>query len=227
MKLKINGFENEIQFDDEHINVLTINNSKCFSHIIGILNDKINGIESNEIFLLDEKNQEIKMDKKAYIVLDVFNIDYNSRKVLNKIYDIIAENIEKNQDYKVDKMVMELRNYIIQEINELPFEFVMKSELEIPEILKLYNLKIDDVNYTSILEKVEILIDIISTLKFADILIIPNLKLFLSSEELVELYKYSLYNNIKLLLIERKSINKKLNYEKIMYIDENFDEIIL
>lgn len=226
MKLKINGFENEIQFDDEHINVLTINNSKCFSHIIGILNDKINGIESNEIFLLDEKNQEIKMDKKAYIVLDVFNIDYNSRKVLNKIYDIIAENIEKNQDYKVDKMVMELRNYIIQEINELPFEFVMKSELEIPEILKLYNLKIDDVNYTSILEKVEILIDIISTLKFADILIIPNLKLFLSSEELVELYKYSLYNNVKLLLIERDE-NKQLKYERNIIIDENFCDFII
>lgn len=226
MKLKINGFENEIQFDDEHINVLTINNSKCFSHIIGILNDKINGIESNEIFLLDEKNQEIKMDKKVYIVLDIFNIDYNSRKVLNKIYDIIAENIEKNQDYEVEKMVMELRNYIIQEINELPFEFVMKSELEIPEILKLYNLKIDDVNYTSILEKVEILIDIISTLKVADILIIPNLKLFLSNEELVELYKYSLYNNVKLLLIERNN-EEQLKYEKNIIIDENFCDFII
>ena len=225
MKLKINGFENEIQFDEEHINALTINNSKCFSHIIGILNDKINGIESNEIFLLDEKNQEIKMDKKVYIVLDIFNIDYNSRKVLNKIYDIIAENIEKNQDHEVEKMVMQLRNYIIQEINELPFEFVMKSELEIPEILKLYNLKIDDVNYTSILEKVEILIDIISTLKVADILIIPNLKLFLSSEELVELYKYSLYNNVKLLLIERNN-EEQLKYEKNIIIDENFCDFI-
>ena len=226
MKLKINGFENEIQFDDEHINVLTINNSKCFSHIIGILNDKINGIESNEIFLLDEKNQEIKMDKKVYIILDIFNIDYNSRKVLNKIYDIIAENIEKNQDYEVEKMVMQLRNYIIQEINELPFEFVMKSELEIPEILKLYNLKIDDVNYARILEKVEILIDIISTLKVADILIIPNLKLFLSDEELVELYKYSLYNNVKLLLIERNK-NKQLKYERNIIIDENFCDFII
>ena len=226
MKLKINGFENEIQFDEEYINVLTVNNSKCFSHIIGILNDKINGIESNEIFLLDEKNQEIKMDKKAYIVLDIFNIDYNSRKVLNKIYDIIAENIEKNQDYEVEKMVMQLRNYIIQEINELPFEFVMKSELEIPEILKLYNLKIDDVNYTSILEKVEILIDIISTLKVADILIIPNLKLFLSNEELVELYKYSLYNNVKLLLIERNN-EEQLKYEKNIIIDENFCDFII
>ena len=166
------------------------------------------------------------MDKKVYIVLDIFNIDYNSRKVLNKIYDIIAENIEKNQDYEVEKMVMQLRNYIIQEINELPFEFVMKSELEIPEILKLYNLKIDDVNYTSILEKVEILIDIISTLKVADILIIPNLKLFLSSEELVELYKYSLYNNVKLLLIERNN-EEQLKYEKNIIIDENFCDFII
>ena len=226
MKLKINGFENEIQFDEEHINVLTINNSKCFSHIIGILNDKINGIESNEIFLLDEKNQEIKIDRKVHMALDVFNIDYNSRKILNKIYDIIAENIEKNQDYKVGKMVINLRNYIIQEINELPFEFIMKSELEIPEILKLYNLKIDDVNYTNILEKVEILIDIISTLKIADILIIPNLKLFLSDDELVELYKYSLYNNVKLLLIERNN-KKQLKYERNIIIDENFCDFII
>ena len=226
MKLKINGFENEIQLDDEYINILTIKNAKCFTHIIGILNDKINGIESNEIFLLDEKNQEIKMEKKAFMILDIFNIDYNSRKILNKIYNIITENIEKNQDYEVEKMIMELRNYIIQEINELPFEFVMKSELEIPEILKLYNLKIDDINYTSILEKVEILVDIISTLKIADILIIPNLKLFLNNEELVELYKYSLYNNIKLLIIERNN-EEQLKYEKNIIIDENFYDYII
>ncbi len=226
MKLRINGFDNEIMFNEEYINVLTINNAKCFSNIIGILNDKINGIESNEIFLLDEKNQELKMDKKMYIVLDIFNIDYNSKKILNKIYGIIEENIEKNQDYEIDKIVLDLRNYIIQEINELPFEFVMKSELDVSEILKLYNLKIDDKNYTTILEKVEMLIDIMTTLKIADILVIPNLKLFLSNDELVELYKYSLYNNVKLLLIERNT-SKKLKYENNIIIDENFCEYII
>ena len=226
MKLRINGFENEIIFNEEYINVVTIENAKCFSNIIGILNDKINGMESNEMFLLDEKNQELKMDKKMYIVLDIFNIDYNSKKILNKIYGIIEENIEKNQDYEIDKMVLDLRNYIIQEINELPFEFVMKSELDVSEILKLYNLKIDDKNYTTILEKVEMLIDIMTTLKIADILVIPNLKLFLSNDELVELYKYSLYNNVKLLLIERNT-SKKLKYENNIIIDENFCEYII
>ena len=36
MKLKINGFENIFEFDDEHVNVLTINETKCFTHIIEV-----------------------------------------------------------------------------------------------------------------------------------------------------------------------------------------------
>ena len=226
MKLKINGFDNEIIFNDENINILEIKDSKCFTHIIEILNEKINGIESNEIFLLDNNENELNMGKEMYMIFDLFNIDYNSKKIISKIYEIISENIKKNQDYEIENETIKLRNYIIQEINELPFEFVMKRELEISEILKLYNLKIDPINYASILERAELLIDIISTLQIAKILVLPNLKTYLSEDELVALYKYSLYNNVKLLLIERYN-TKKLEYEKTMLIDETFDEEIL
>ena len=226
MKLKINGFDNEIIFNDENINILEIKDSKCFTHIIKILNEKINGIESNEIFLLDNNENELNMGKEMYMIFDLFNIDYNSKKIISKIYEIISENIKKNQDHEIENETIKLRNYIIQEINELPFEFVMKRELEISEILKLYNLKIDPINYASILERAELLIDIISTLQIAKILVLPNLKTYLSEDELVALYKYSLYNNVKLLLIERYN-TKKLKYEKTMLIDESFDEEIL
>lgn len=226
MKLKINGFENEIVFAQENINILEIKDSQCFSHIIEILNEKINGFDSDEIFLLDESENELNMSKEMYMVFDLFNIDYNSKKIINKIYEIISDNIAKNQDYEIENMTTKLRNYIIQEINELPFEFEMKSELDIPEILKLYNLKIDSSNYTTILERVELLIDIISTLGIARILVIPNLKTYLTEKELVELYKYALYNNVKLLLIERNNINK-LKYEEILSIDEEFNDTII
>ena len=226
MKLRINGFNNEVLFDEECVHILTIKDSKCFSHLIGILNDKINGLESNEIFLLDDKEEELKLEKNAYMILDVFNIDYNSKKILSKIYDIISENIKKNQNYVIENIALNLRNYIISEINELPFEFTMKSELDIPEILKIYNLKIDEEIYHSILEKIELLIDLLATLKISNILIIPNLKSFLGDVELVELYKYSLYNNINLLIIERNSYDK-LEYESNMIIDENFDDFFI
>lgn len=226
MKLRINGFENEVLFEDEKINILEIVDVKCFSHIIEVLNEKVNGIESNEMFLLDEDENELDFEKEVYLVFDLFNIDYNSKKILNKIYEMISNNIKMNQDDEIENMVLKLRNYIIGEINELPFEFVMKRELEISEILKLYNLKIDSENYESILERVEFLIDIISTLKIASIIVIPNLKDYLSDRELVELYKYSLYNNVKLLIIERRNVNK-LEYESVLMIDENFCEVVL
>ena len=65
-----------------------------------------------------------------------------------------------------------------------------------------------------------------ATLKIAKILIIPNLKQYLSEEEIVEFYKYSMYNNIKLLIIERIN-NKKLKYENILRIDDEFDDIFV
>ena len=223
MKLKINGFENEIIFDANNINVLVIEDSKLFVNIIDMINDKIKKIDNDEVFLVDENNNEMDMDKKAFILLDLFNIEYNTKKILDKIYDIISENISKNQDYEMEKITLRLRDYLINEINELPFEFIIKDEIKVNDILKLYSLKIDSENYITILEKVELVIEMLSILKVADLLIIPNLKLYLSDEELVELYKYSMYNNIKLLVIERNQC-EKLDYEEVLVIDKFFNE---
>lgn len=226
MKLKINGIENEIIFNENCVNVLSITNPKFFYHILEVINNKINGIKSNEIFLLDNEKNEINFGKEMCFFSDYFNLDYNSKKILNSLYKIIADNIKLRQDFKIEEMSFNLRNYIIEEINELPFEFVMEDELDVVDILKLYNLKIDSESYFSILEKIENFICIISTLKVAKIIVFVNLKLYLSEDDLLELYKFSLYNNVNILLIEREC-SKKLKYEKLLIIDDNFDDYVI
>lgn len=226
MILKINGFENKLKIRENEVEIIEILNSKCYSHIINEINQKVNGIEdSNEIFLLDDEENEIKFKENAYMVFDIFNINYNSKTILNKLYSIIDKNIETSGSYEIYNLYIKMRNLIIQEINELPFEFEMEDNMKIVDLLKLYELRIDTSNYINVINKIEILIDLISTLKIAKILIIPNLKLFLSNEELVELYKYSLYNNINLISIER-NLTEKLEYEKHFIIDENFNDFI-
>lgn len=226
MILKINGFENKLKIRENEVEIIEILNSKCYSHIINEINEKVNGIEdSNEIFLLDDEENEIKFKENAYMVFDIFNINYNSKTILNKLYSIIDKNIETSGSYEIYNLYIKMRNLIIQEINELPFEFEMEDNMKIVDLLKLYELRIDTSNYINVINKIEILIDLISTLKIAKILIIPNLKLFLNSEELVELYKYSLYNNINLISIER-NLTEKLKYEKHFIIDENFNDFI-
>lgn len=224
MKLKIIGFENEIEFKN-NINVLIIIDRKCFSHIIECLNNKNQGIEDNEIYLLDDENNELNMEKNMLIVFDLFNLEYNSKKFLNKIYEIISNNIKLKNDFVIEELIFKLRNYLIEEINELPFEFLMKEEIDVLDILKLFSLKIDSKNYTSILERAELIIDMLTIVQPNTLLVIPNLKLYLSDEEIIELYKYSLYNNINLLVIEQ-NFAKKLEYENILIIDENFNETV-
>lgn len=226
MKLRINGFERDIEFNDNNVNVMYIENTSLFTHVIELINNKLNGFEDNEIVLLDNEDNEINFEKNAFFLLDYFNIDYNSKKILKNIYDRIAVNIENNQDEKVYQLSKELTNLLISEINELQFEFVMKDSIEIQDLLKLYNLKIDGSSYTDVLDRVELVINLLAEFKIANLLILPNIKSFLDDEKLVELYKYSLYNNIDLFIIERHQSNK-LTYEHSILIDENFNEIQL
>ena len=225
MKLKINGFSNEMEFKEDKVSVLVIKDTKCFTNIIQKLNDKIEGTDFDDIFLLDNNNEELKIQKEICMVTDLFNIDYNSKKILGKLYEKISENIENSDNTVLQDLLVKIRKSIVDEINEFPFEFTMSDNIDIVNMLKLYSLKIDNSSYETVLEKIEFLIDLNSTLNLFNIIAIPNLKLYLSNEELVELYKYSLYNNVKLLLIE-KNVTKKLEYEHILVIDENFEDYI-
>ena len=225
MKLRINGFKNELNLSDGKVNIIQVENSKLFTHIIDVLNDKINSIDNNEIFLFDEKNEILNISKEMIIIFDIFNIDFNAKKIIGKMYDIISNNIKENSDEFIEKINLNVRKKLINELSDLPFDFDVKETVEVLDLLKMYNVKIDFKMYSSIFEKVELLIDILSNLKIAKVLIIPNLKLYFSEKELLELYKYSLYNEISLISIERRKY-RKLKYEQILYIDNEYDDFL-
>lgn len=225
MIMSIIGFENKINFKEEKINILEIYDKKLFRNFISEINEQCNGeVEENNNIVLMEDSKRLKINKTIYLLTDLFNIEFNARKIINKIYSLISQNIKNRQDDELEKIILQLRKYLTEEINEIPFEFNMNSEIDIMDLLKVFEVKIDTTCYTTIVEKVEFMIDLISNLKIAEILVIPNLKTYLNVEELVEIYKYSIYNNVKLLIVENNKSNKTLIYEQKNIIDENFDE---
>ena len=223
MIMSIFGLNNKISLEEGNINVLEIYNKKLFYNLITILNESDNSMEDNQIVLM-QNNERVSIGKNVFVLTDIFNIDFNSKKILNKLYSTLIENIKNRQDDELENITLKLRNYLIEEINELPFEFSIKSELELNDLLKAFELKIDTMCYTTIVEKIEFITDIISTLKIATILVIPNLKIYLDENELLEIYKYSIYNNVQLLVIENSNSEELLKYEIKNIIDEEFDE---
>ena len=221
MNLRISGIENEIELKD--ITIIEVMNKKFYSNILKIINYNCTETIDDKTIILKENDEILKMNKEIYLIFDLFNIDYNSKKILSKIYEKISCNIDKNEDYEIEENFAKIRKYLISEINELPFEFQMTDKIKNEDIFKLFELKIDAENYTKILERIELIIDLISTLNISSILMLVNLKTYLSKEELLVLYKYSMYNNIKLVDFESSS-SEKLEYEEKYIIDNEFDE---
>ena len=229
MIMKIFSLENDIIFTEEYINVLQIQDKKLFTNVINSLNDNINNIEdTKERIIILDNDIEIKIEKEVLMIIDVFNIDFNQKKIqsalYNKIEKIYKQEFERMSEFQT--IFQKLQLNVLDVFNEFPFEFNYKESIGIQEYLKLLGLKISN-NKGEITDTIFSLIDVVEYLLIAKILIFVNLKLYLIDDELKEIYKYAMYKKVNILLIETGEEKEPLENEKILYIDSDYDEIIL
>ena len=229
MIMKIFSLENDIIFTEEYINVLQIQDKKLFTNVINSLNDNINNIEdTKERIIILDNDTEIKIEKEVLMFIDVFNIDFNQKKIqsalYNKIEKIYKQEFERMSEFQT--IFQKLQLNVLDVFNEFPFEFNYKESIGIQESLKLLGLKISN-NKGKITDTIFSLIDVVEYLSVTKILIFVNLKLYLIDDELKEIYKYAMYKKVNILLIETGEEKEPFENEKILYIDSDYDEIIL
>ena len=229
MIMKIFSLENDIIFKEEYINVLQIQDKKLFTNVINSLNDNINNIEdTKERIIILDNDTEIKIEKEVLMFIDVFNIDFNQKKIqsalYNKIEKIYKQEFERMSEFQT--IFQKLQLNVLDVFNEFPFEFNYKESIGIQEYLKLLGLKISN-NKGKITDTIFSLIDVVEYLSVTKRLIFVNLKLYLIDDELKEIYKYAMYKKVNILLIETGEEKEPFENEKILYIDSDYDEIIL
>lgn len=125
MIMSIIGFDNKIEFKEGNVNVLEIYNKKFFYNFINNINEQCNGYteEDNNIVIMEEAKR-IKISQSIYLLIDVFNIEFNTKKVINKIYSVLLNNIKNRQDNELENLMLKLRNYLVEEINEIPLSLI-------------------------------------------------------------------------------------------------------
>lgn len=224
MKINIDYLENDIEFIDGYVNVIEIENKKYFYRII---NDfyKINedGISDN-IKLFNNIN-EINISNKFNVVLNYFDFEFDSKKYSNDIVKYLIQEIdavEKNNIISQYNLLIKKVNKIV---NKIDLPLLINNTIDINTIIK--NIKIEIEQKEELLDNLFLLIDLEKALNTNRILIFVNLKQYLNKSELEELYKYSIYNNIKIILIDSQCYGVTLNYENKLIIDSNLDELVI
>lgn len=223
MKLVHPLLEQQIMFSENNINVLVIENRKFMSEFVQEFNNQINGLEGR--FVLSDSGKEAKIDKKVEIIIDYFNIDFNNKKIINKLYKFMLETAMNEEFYvKTTEVKNTILKYLYDIEEKIEFEVTNDEEFDITLIFKAINVKFE-VNELSFAEKLVEYLKLLSNLGTIKIFILINLKSFVSDEELKEIYKYTIYNKLNLLLIENMESNAHFQEEVVHIVDEDLCEI--
>ena len=224
MKMKINFLDNEIKFIDGYINNIEVENKKYFFRIINnllLINDEYN----DEILFFDDNYKEINLTNKLNIIIDYFNIDFNNKKYLTEVNKLFIEQLTEDNRKKINNEYKKIVSSLKTILNKIDIPITINEELDITSLLKMFKLSINSKD--EIIEKLLLLIDIEKMFHVNKLLVFVNLKQYLSKEELKELYKYSIYNNVKILLIDSECYGTCNEFEKKLIIDENLEEFVL
>ena len=231
MIMKIFSLENDITFTEEYINVLQIQDKKLFTNVINSLNDNINNIEdTKERIIILDNDIEIKIEKEVLMIIDVFNIDFNQKKIqsalFQKIEKIYQQEYERLSDFQTHFQSLQINAMDVWE--DLPFEFEYKDSIGVQEYLKLLGLKIAMSDRDSkIIDIVLMIIDVVEYFGIAKLVVFTNLKLYLSQKELEEVYKYIMYKKVMVLLLETGDEKECVKNEKILFLDSDYDELMM
>lgn len=222
MKITVSYLENNIEINNENINVLEIENKKIFFRLINDLNQICNGNVIEEIkTFIDDK--EVSIINKVNVISDYFNIDF-SRYMLS-INKLINENLKGNSD----KSLLLLYKKLIQKYNSIistiDLPIMVNNDVTIEYLTKLLKLKINYKN--SIIENLFSIIELERSLKSSKFIVFVNLKQYLDDNELKELYKYSIYNNVNIILIDSQCYGCSHDFEKKLIVDNNLVEFVV
>lgn len=222
MKITISYLENNVEITNDFINVLEIENKKVFFRLINDLNQICNGNVIEEIKAFSD-DKEINITNKVNVISDFFNIDF-SRYMLS-INKLINENLKDNSD----KSLLLLYKKLIQKYNNIistvDLPIAVNNDATIESLTKLFKLK---VNYkSSIIENLFSIIELERSLKSSKFIVLVNLKQYLDDNELNELYKYSIYNNVNIILVDSQCYGCNHDFEKKLIVDDNLVEFMI
>lgn len=222
MRLSIKYIDNVIIFNNSSINCLEIENKSYFYKIVNDINNISVGNVIEDVIFTDDEYKELNLSNKINIIFDYFNFDFNSKKIISIINKKVNENISINDKDDLSKIYNKIRKIYLPILNDMDLNIDINNDFDLDLMIKLLNITIKSKD--NLLDNLFLLIDIEKELNINKIIVFINLKQYLNKNELIELYKYLLYNNVVVLLIDSQSYGICNEYEKKIIIDEELEE---
>lgn len=224
MNLVVDYFDNKEIITNEYINAIEIENKRYFFRFVNDLYSIYTNGYSDNIRFIDD-NKEINMSNKLKIFINYFDFQFNSKKYTNEISKYVGNYIDEEDKKDLINLYNKIVKIYKKSLNDIDLPLYIDNDISIESINKLIKLGISPKE--ELLDNLMLLMDLEDTLNTNNLLIFINLKQYLNKDELVELYKYAMIKEVKIILIDSYSYGVTLKNEKKHIIDENLDEFMI
>lgn len=205
--------------------ILIIEDARTFRMIINQLKRSL--VDREEIFIFSDNNKIVRAWEKIDLVTNPIDIVINSRKLVNKLYDKINEEINMS-DLLIDNNLVcqNIENLFLRMSDVFELELSYKEKIEANDILKMLDIKVTE-EYSDETEKVVEYMHANRLLLGIEYFIFVNLNTFFNSYEIEKIYEFAEYNKINIFLVESIQPDSLEKYTQVKIIDKDNCEISL
>lgn len=219
MKLVHPDYTFQIRFQEGIVQKLVLESPAVMSDFIVDFRKQLDGKEGK--WILSQEGQVLKIADNCELIVNIFDLEINQRKMLNVLYDELASEINDTElliDWR--EINSNLENILNQAIDGIGYGVIYK-ELDLKALFKVMELKFQECTEGYVDYLLEYL-QLMSEVRKIHIFIIVNITSFLTKAELEYLYEQASYKKYQLLLLDVQNlyVNKKM--ERTIIVDKDY-----
>lgn len=217
MRLVCSEYNLDLEIKENKVNVLVIESPDIFSEVIVELINQTGG-EPGKFILSDLDNVKI-IGKEAEIIVNPFVLDCNEKRILQKLYQELADEMNDSMMEQTVHLQGEMISYLEKLIRKVPYLLDFDIEENMTGLLKMCHVGIDSQAGT-LVEKIMSYIRALRDFCRIHLIFFVNLKRYLKQSDLEKLYQFSFYEKIGIILLEN-SFKEKIENESVCILDRD------
>lgn len=219
MKLVHSEYTFQIKLEEGVIQRLIVENPAVMSQFIVDFKRQLDGQEGK--WILSNDGQVLKIHDTCELIVNIFELEINQRKMLNALYDELASEINGTELLLEWREIKSgLSGFLSKVIDGVGY-VVSYDELEMKSLFKALELKFreNDEGYVSYLLEY---LQLMSEVRNIDIFILINITSFLETKEIEYLYEQAFYKKYHLILIDAQDVCVNEKVERKIIIDKDY-----
>lgn len=189
----------DIEIDENVPTVLVLESAKAMAEIVEDLYNLCSAGDGD--FVLSADLKIIQIERVAEIIINPFAIDFNSKKIQNKLY---KELISASECYVEEKAELQskLVEYMDQLVQDVPYEMITNEiDLDLARMFKMLDVRLEP-QCNTILERLVEYVKVLARLMEKTLLIFTNICSYLGDYEITQLEEICAYHKINMLFLE-------------------------